>query len=67
MAVVEGVNNAIVHGSKLVKERDVIIEYEVSDSEICFKLPLGDSFDYTCLPDLTLENIERTHGRGIFI
>jgi serine/threonine-protein kinase RsbW len=29
---------------------------------------MGDGFDYTCLPDPTLpENIERTHGRGIFL
>ncbi|URW79815.1 ATP-binding protein [Xiashengella succiniciproducens] len=69
LAVVEGVNNAIVHGNKLVKERDVVIEYEISDSEIYFQITdMGDGFDYTCLPDPTLpENIERTHGRGIFL
>ncbi len=65
----EGVNNAIVHGNKLVKERDVVIEYEISDSEIYFQITdMGDGFDYTCLPDPTLpENIERTHGRGVFL
>lgn len=69
MAVVEGVNNAIVHGNKLVKEKDVTVEYDVNDKEIFFQISdMGDGFDYTNLPDPTKpENIERTHGRGIFL
>lgn len=69
LAVVEGVNNAIVHGNKLVKEKDVTVEYDVNDKEIFFQISdMGDGFDYTNLPDPTKpENIERTHGRGIFL
>lgn len=69
LAVVEGVNNAIVHGNKLDKEKDVVLEYQVTDKEIqvCIH-DCGTGFDYNNLPDPTLpENIERTHGRGIFL
>ncbi len=69
LAVVEGVNNAIVHGNKLEKEKDVVVEYAVSDGKIEFLISdSGSGFDYRSLPDPTKpENIERTHGRGIFL
>lgn len=69
LAVVEGVNNAIVHGNKLQKEKDVVVEYDINDKEILFQISdSGDGFDYSNLPDPTRpENIERTHGRGIFL
>ncbi|TCO10969.1 serine/threonine-protein kinase RsbW [Natronoflexus pectinivorans] len=69
LAVVEGVNNAIVHGNKLVKDKEVFIEYDISDKEIEFCITdSGEGFDFTNLPDPTTpENIERTHGRGIFL
>lgn len=69
LAVVEGVNNAIVHGNKLVKDKDVVVEYNVSDKSIEFLISdCGKGFDYKNLPDPTKpENIERTHGRGIFL
>jgi len=69
LAVVEGVNNAIVHGNKLQKEKDVVVEYSVDEKEIIFQITdSGKGFDYNNLPDPTTpENIERTHGRGIFL
>lgn len=69
LAVVEGVNNAIVHGNKLQKDKDVVVEYDISDKEILFQISdSGEGFDYSNLPDPTTpENIERTHGRGIFL
>lgn len=69
LAVVEGVNNAIVHGNKLQKDKDVVVEYDINDKEILFQISdSGDGFDYSNLPDPTRpENIERTHGRGIFL
>ncbi len=69
LAVVEGVNNAIVHGNKLVSDKDVVVEYNVSDDKIEFFISdTGNGFDYKNLPDPTKpENIERTHGRGIFL
>ena len=69
LAVVEGVNNAIMHGNKLQKEKDALVEYDITDKEIVFQITdSGEGFDYRNLPDPTTpENIERTHGRGIFL
>jgi serine/threonine-protein kinase RsbW len=69
LAVVEGVNNAIVHGNKLVSDNEVIVEYKVTDREIEFSIQdSGNGFDYHQIPDPTKpENLERTHGRGIFL
>lgn len=69
LAVVEGVNNAIVHGNKLVSEKKVTISYEVESNRISFTIrDEGEGFDHTLLPDPTTpENIERTHGRGVFL
>lgn len=69
LAVVEGVNNAIVHGNKMVSEKKVKISYEVESNRISFTIrDEGQGFDHTLLPDPTTpENIERTHGRGVFL
>lgn len=69
LAVVEGVNNAIVHGNKMVSEKKVTISYEVKSNRISFTIrDEGEGFDHTLLPDPTTpENIERTHGRGVFL
>lgn len=69
LAVVEGVNNAIVHGNKLDKNKVVTVEYSVSDDKVEFTIiDEGMGFDYTNIPDPTKpENLEKTHGRGIFL
>ena len=69
LAVVEGVNNAIVHGNKLEKDKEVVLQYDVSDQEIQFIISdNGPGFNHENLPDPTKpENIEKTHGRGIFL
>ena len=69
LAVVEGVNNAIVHGNKMVSEKKVTISYEVESNRISFTIrDEGQGFNHTLLPDPTTpENIERTHGRGVFL
>lgn len=69
LAVVEGVNNAIMHGNKLESDKDVVLQYEISDKDIRFIISdNGPGFDYKSLPDPTTpENIEKTHGRGIFL
>ena len=69
LAVVEGVNNAIVHGNKLESDKDVVLQYEVTDTNIQFIISdSGPGFNYQNLPDPTKpENIEKTHGRGIFL
>jgi serine/threonine-protein kinase RsbW len=69
LAVVEGVNNAILHGNRADKSKHVVIDYEVSDCGLVFLIQdEGKGFDYKNLPDPTLqENLERTSGRGIFL
>lgn len=69
LAVVEGVNNAILHGNKSNKEKDVIIDYDLNPEKIQFNiLDQGQGFNYKNLPDPTLpENLERVSGRGIFL
>ena len=69
LAVVEGVNNAIVHGNKMDKSKDVIITYSIDEKKIEFTIiDQGDGFDFYNVPDPTKpENLEKTHGRGIFL
>jgi len=69
LGVVEGVNNAIVHGNKLDKSKNVIVEYSVEEDKVLFIIiDEGSGFDYTNIPDPTKpENLEKTHGRGIFL
>jgi len=69
LAVVEGVNNAIVHGNKLESDKDVVLQYEITDKIIQFVITdNGPGFNYKDLPDPTKpENLEKTHGRGIFL
>ncbi len=69
LAVVEGVNNAIVHGNKLDKDKIVSVEYSIYEDKVEFTImDEGLGFDYTNVPDPTKpENLEKTHGRGIFL
>ncbi len=69
LAIVEGVNNAIVHGNKLDINKKVRLEYTITDKTLEFIImDEGNGFDYSKIPDPTLpENVEKTHGRGIFL
>ncbi|MCL2073828.1 MAG: ATP-binding protein [Marinilabiliaceae bacterium] len=69
LAVVEGVNNAIVHGNKMVTDKDIKVDYCIGDENIQFCITdSGNGFDFKNIPDPTKpENIEKTHGRGIFL
>ncbi|MBS2098845.1 ATP-binding protein [Carboxylicivirga linearis] len=69
LGVVEGVNNAIVHGNKLDKQKNVVVEYSIQEDKVQFIIiDEGLGFDYTNVPDPTKpENLEKTHGRGIFL
>ncbi|MBP8915900.1 MAG: ATP-binding protein [Breznakibacter sp.] len=69
LAVVEGVNNAIVHGNKLDSLKLVSIQYIVNEEFIEFIiLDEGPGFDLSTIPDPTKpENLEKTHGRGVFL
>lgn len=69
IAVTESVNNAIIHGNKQDKEKNVDLALEVADDNIRFTIKdEGDGFDYDNLPDPTApENILKAGGRGIFL
>ncbi len=69
IAVTESVNNAIIHGNKQDKEKNVDLALEVIDDNIRFTIKdEGEGFDYDNLPDPTApENLLKMGGRGIFL
>ena len=69
VAVTESVNNAIRHGNKSNKDKNVTISLSLNDKLLKFRIQdEGDGFDYQNLPDPTApENISKPGGRGIFL
>ncbi len=69
VSVTESVNNAIVHGNNLDKNKKVVLSLVYDKSLLKFKVKdEGHGFDYHHVPDPTNpENIEKTSGRGIFL
>jgi serine/threonine-protein kinase RsbW len=69
VAVTESVNNAIRHGNKSDKKKNVHLALSLNDSLIRFVIKdEGIGFDYHNLPDPTSpENIDKPSGRGIFL
>ncbi|MCY1634616.1 MULTISPECIES: ATP-binding protein [Marinifilum] len=69
VAIIEAVNNAILHGNRLDVSKNVKVEYNINEEAIQFIVEdEGSGFDFENIPDPTLpENIEKTHGRGIFL
>ena len=69
IAALEATNNAILHGNKLDEDKDVSIEFDLSDKKLKVKVDdQGPGFDYENIPDPTApENIENVNGRGIFL
>ncbi len=69
IAVTESVNNAIKHGNKNDKDKNVTLSLSLDKNEISFVIEdEGVGFDYNNLPDPTApENLERPEGRGIFL
>ncbi|OFX17379.1 MAG: serine/threonine protein kinase [Bacteroidetes bacterium GWA2_31_9] len=69
IAIIEAVNNAILHGNKLDSQKNVHFSYLIKDNNIIFTIrDEGPGFDYNKVPDPTLpENIEKPHGRGVFL
>ena len=69
IAVTEAVNNAIKHGNKQDKSKNVALSLSLQDSLIKFIISdEGDGFDFHNLPDPTApENIQKPGGRGIFL
>lgn len=69
IAMTEAVNNAIVHGNKLSEEKTVVVEYEIQERHLLFKITdQGAGFDFDNVPDPTSpENLEKPNGRGVFL
>ncbi|NVO31558.1 MULTISPECIES: ATP-binding protein [Hymenobacter] len=69
VAVTEAVNNAIRHGNKFDKDKNVLLSLQVESDRVRFEIEdEGAGFDYDNLLDPTApENIENPGGRGIFL
>lgn len=69
IAVTETVNNAIIHGNKGDRNKNVTISLSLNDNVIKFMVEdQGMGFDYHNLPDPTSpENLDKPSGRGIFL
>jgi serine/threonine-protein kinase RsbW len=69
IAVTESVNNAIMHGNKNDRTKNVTLSLSLNDNIINFKIKdEGLGFDFQNLPDPTSpENIDKPSGRGIFL
>ena len=69
IAVIESVNNAIVHGNQSDKQKNVDLSLLFDEEQIRFVVQdEGPGFNLNNLPDPTApENLERTGGRGIFL
>lgn len=69
IAVTESVNNAIKHGNKEDKNKNVNLSLILKENEVRFVIEdQGPGFDFTLLYDPTLpENIDKPGGRGIFL
>ncbi len=69
IAVTESVNNAIMHGNKNDKSKNVTLSLSLNNNVINFCIKdEGQGFDYQNLPDPTSpENIDKPSGRGVFL
>ena len=69
IAVTESVNNAIMHGNKNDRTKNVTLSLSLNDNVINFRIrDEGRGFDFQNLPDPTSpENIDKPSGRGIFL
>lgn len=69
VSTMEGVNNAITHGNKLVPDKkvDIVIKYQKKELKVKIA-DEGDGFRPEDVPDPTTpENREELNGRGIFL
>ncbi len=69
VAITESVNNAIRHGNKEDKSKNVTLTAVSNDNALVFTVQdEGPGFDPNSLPDPTApENIDKVGGRGIFL
>ena len=69
IAVLEAVNNAIVHGNKADLKKRVEIDFRIEIKDLCVSVTdEGKGFKPGEVPDPTKpENIESLNGRGVFL
>jgi serine/threonine-protein kinase RsbW len=69
IAVTESVNNAVKHGNREDKEKNVNLSLYMKENSISFLIEdEGPGFDFNNLQDPTApENIDKIGGRGIFL
>lgn len=69
ISVTESVNNAIKHGNRNIKSKNVSISLALDETQLKFVIKdEGAGFDFHDLPDPTApENLEKPGGRGIFL
>ncbi len=69
IAVTESVNNAILHGNKSDRNKNVTLSLSLNNNVINFKIKdEGIGFNFHNLPDPTSpKNIDKPSGRGIFL
>jgi len=69
LALEEAVINAIKHGNKMDKTKNVKIAYAIDDRECVITVEdEGNGFDPVAVPDPTAdENLELPHGRGLVL
>jgi len=71
ISVIEGANNAILHGNGSNPEKNVTISHLLSENKKTITFIISDEgtgFNYNSLPDPTApENIENLDGRGVFL
>jgi len=69
IAALEATNNAITHGNKFDKDKQVEIVFAIDSHKIILSVgDEGTGFDYKNIPDPTApENLENMSGRGVFL
>ena len=69
IAVTESVNNAITHGNKNDRTKNVTLSLSLNNNVINFMIKdEGIGFDFRNLPDPTSpENLDKPSGRGVFL
>jgi serine/threonine-protein kinase RsbW len=69
ISVTECVSNAIIHGNKENKKKNVRLELRFLEDQLKFIIEdEGEGYDYQHLNDPTApENLEKSGGRGVFI
>lgn len=69
LAIIESVNNAILHGNHNDQTKLVTIEAEIDEDKITISVSdEGVGFDYSTIPDPTIpDNITKATGRGLYL